>query len=122
MQGADATATGAPDGGFGPGLADVYRRADGLATRVIADETLVVPFKGTLASLQQLFALNPVAAFVWRRIDGQASLDAILADVLGSFDVARERAWPDLQELVAGLRDAHLLEQVTGEAAAPPGA
>jgi hypothetical protein len=120
--GADATSAAPADAGGGPGLTDVYRRADGVATRVIADETLVVPFKGTLASLQQLFALNPVAAFVWRRLDGQAPLDAVLADVLGSFDVGRERAWPDLQELVAGLRGAGLLQQVTGETAAPRGA
>ena len=82
---------------------------------MIADETLVVPFKGTLASLQQLFALNPVAAFVWQRIDGRATLDSILADVLQSFEVSRERAWADLQELVAGLRDAGLVHEVTGE-------
>jgi hypothetical protein len=111
---ADSRPAGDRDGG-GPSLRDVYSRAEGLATRVIADDTLVVPFKGTLASLQRLFALNPVAAFVWQRMDGKATLDAILADVLGSFDVERERAWADLQELVTGLRDASLLQRVTAE-------
>lgn len=102
--------------------ADVYRRCEGVATRVIADETLLVPFKGTLASLQQIFALSPVAAFVWQRIDGKTSLDSILADVLASFEVGRERAWQDLQELVGGLRGAGLVHQVVAEAGEPPGA
>jgi len=103
-------------------LSDVIRRGDGIATRLIADETLLVPFKGTLASLQQIFALSPVAAFVWQRIDGTATLDAILADVLGTFEVDRERAWADLQELIAGLRAAGLVHAVAGRPGATPGA
>lgn len=116
----DATDAAAPGGE--PGLSDVYGRGEGVATRVVADEMLIVPFKGTLASLQQLFALNPVAAFVWQRIDGKATLDAILADVLASFEVSRARAWADLQELVAGLRDAGLVHEVTGEPEGSAGA
>ena len=100
----------------------MYGRGDGVATRVVADETLIVPFKGTLASLQQIFALNPVAAFVWQRIDGQVTLDSILADILTSFEVSREHAWADLQELVAGLRDAGLVHVVTGERGGSAGA
>lgn len=121
MEEADARAEAAL-GRAGPSLSDVYRRADGVATRVIAGETLVVPFKGTLASLQQLFALNPLAAFVWQRIDGKAALDSILAGVLEAFEVERERAWPDLQELVAGLRNAGLLQPVAAEPGDLPGA
>jgi len=112
---AEATAAGGPDGVADLSLTGVYHRADGVATRVIADETLVVPFKGTLASLQQIFALNPVAAFVWQRIDGKATLGSILADILASFEVGRERACADLQELIAALRDAGLVREVTGE-------
>lgn len=110
--------------GAGPAASpgDVYRRGDGIATRSIAQETLLVPFKGTLASLQQIFALSPVAAFVWQRIDGQATLDAILGDVLGAFDVDRERAWADLQELIGGLRDAGLVHAVARGSGEAPGA
>jgi len=118
--GADTTAHAAGDAGLT--LTDVFRRGDGIATRLIADETLVVPFKGTLASLQQIFALNPVAAFVWQRLDGEATLDAILADVLGAFEVDREHAWADLQELIAELRAAGLVHAVTGGPGNAPGA
>lgn len=113
MEEADAADAAGPGAAAGLSLDGIYGQGDGVATRVVADETLLVPFKGTLASLQQIFALNPVAAFVWRRIDGQATLDSILADVLGSFEVSRARAWADLQELIAGLRDAGLVHEVT---------
>ena len=122
MEEAGATDARDPGGDTGPALTDVYRRSDGVVTRVIAGETLLVPFKGTLASLQQLFALNPVAAFVWQRLDGNATLDSILADVLASFEVGREHAWADLQELLAGLRGAGLVHEVSGEPGATPSA
>lgn len=111
-----------PAGDVGPSPSAVYRRGDGIATRLIADETLLVPFKGTLASLQQIFALSPVAAFVWQRLDGEATLDAVLAAVVGTFEVDRERAWADLQELIAGLRDAGLVHADTGGPGNAPGA
>jgi hypothetical protein len=117
-----ATHAGGPGGEPGLAPTDVYGRGDGVATRVVADETLVIPFKGTLASLQQLFALNPVAAFVWQRVDGRAPLDAILADILAAFEVGRERAWADLQELVIALREAGLVHQVESEPGGTAGA
>jgi hypothetical protein len=119
---ADTVGAAEPDGAARVTPGDVYQRSDGVATRVIAKETLLVPFKGTLASLQRLFALNPVAAFVWQRIDGKATLDSILGDVLGSFEVGREQAWADLSELVAGLRDAGLVREVARDPGSVPGA
>jgi len=91
------------------------RKSEAVATRAIAGETLVVPFRGTLASLRQIFALNSVAAFVWERIDGQTGLDAILAQVVASFHVEEGRARADLEELTADLLAAGLLEEVAGD-------
>jgi hypothetical protein len=122
VEDADATDGAGPGHEAGLSLADIYDRGDSLATRVIANETLVVPFKGTLASLHQIFALNPVAAFAWQRFDGKATLDSILADVLESFEVSRERAGADLLELIRGLRDAGLVRKVTREPGGSSGA
>ena len=98
-----------------------FSKNDGLVTRVIVDETLVVPVRGTLASLRQIFALNPVAAFVWERIDGETSLDAILTDVRERFEVTREEARVDLEELIAGLLEADMLLDVEDTPTATPG-
>jgi hypothetical protein len=98
----------------------VYRRSATVATRVIADETLIVPFRGTLASLRQIFALNPVAAFVWGRIDGATSLDAILDAVLERFEVTREEAAADLTALIAEFAEIGLVEPAAPASGAPP--
>jgi hypothetical protein len=90
----------------------VYRRDETLVTRVIADETLLVPVRGTLASLRQIFALNPVAAFAWERIDGSSSVETIVSDVVGHFDVERDRARSDLEELFGSLSAAGLIHEV----------
>ena len=100
----------------------VYRRDATLVTRVIADETLLVPVRGTLASLRQIFALNPVAAFAWERIDGSTGLEAIVAAVVEHFEVDRGRARADLEELFGSLSEAGLIHEAGKgpEAAAQP--
>ncbi|MCL4822539.1 MAG: PqqD family peptide modification chaperone [Vicinamibacteria bacterium] len=108
-----------PGAGAPPALDTVYRRSATVATRVIADETLIVPFRGTLASLRQIFALNPVAAFVWGRIDGSATLAVILDAVLERFEVTREQAAADLLALIAELAEIGLVEPAPGTPPTP---
>jgi hypothetical protein len=109
-----------PGAGTLPALDTVYRRSETVATRVIADETLIVPFRGTLASLRQIFALNPVAAFVWGKIDGTATLGAILDAVLERFEVTRDEASADLLALIAELAAIGLVQPAPPVPGAPP--
>ena len=89
----------------------VYRKADGLLTRAIAGETIVVPIRGRLADMQNIFAINSVGEFVWERIDGRRSLDEVVRDVAGQFDVDEGRARADVLEFVDELSQAGLVEK-----------
>ena len=93
----------------------VFRKSSQLVTREIAEETILVPIKGELASLQQIFVLNPVAAFIWEQIDGTQDLAALHASILESFDVGAQEARGDLEELIAALEQAGLIEAVASE-------
>jgi len=106
--------------GAGPGSRPILEQAQGLVGREIAGETILVPVRGDLASLQKTFVMNPVAAHVWKRLDGRTSLEAILHDVLDRFEVAAERARADLEEFVAEL-ERHRLVAPIGKAEAAPG-
>jgi len=86
-----------------------YRKSDDLVTREIAGETLLVPIRNTLASLQQIFALNPVASFVWGQLDGTRSLGAIHQDIVARFSTTPEEARSDLLEFVDALAAAELI-------------
>jgi hypothetical protein len=92
--------------------ARVFKKGEGLAAREIAGETILVPFKGELASLQQIHVLSPVAAFIWEQIDGARSVEAIHAGVLERFDVLPQQARDDLEELIDALLKSRLIEAV----------
>jgi hypothetical protein len=90
----------------------IFRKSRQLVTREIAEETILVPIKGELASLQQIFVLNPVAAYIWEQIDGARDLRAIHAGILESFEVGAKEARDDLAELIDALEEAGLVERV----------
>ena len=83
-----------------------------MLARRIAGETLLVPISGDLARLRCIFALSPVAEYIWGQIDGKRTLPEILDDLLVEFRVDNAQAEADLRDFVAELRAADLLVEV----------
>jgi len=83
-----------------------------IVAREIAGETILVPIRGKLVDLQRIFTVNAVAAHIWQRLDGKRTLAAIRDSVLETFEVERERAEADIQEFVAELVEAGLIQEV----------
>ena len=50
---------------------DCYVRDEHVVTRLIADETIIVPMKQTVEDLKAIFTLNEMAGVIWERIDGR---------------------------------------------------
>lgn len=90
----------------------VPRKKDDLLTRRIAGETIVVPIRGKLADMQNIFAVNVVAEFVWERMDGQRTLDQIAREVAEHFDVGESQARSDVLEFVDELSEANLIDKL----------
>jgi Coenzyme PQQ synthesis protein D (PqqD) len=90
----------------------VFRKRGEIVSREIVGETILVPIKGKLADMQQIFSLNPVAAYIWTQLDGTSSLDAIIAMVIDNFEVARGEAERDAFDFVEELLKAGLIEVV----------
>ena len=90
----------------------VYRRAADIIDRKIAGEALLVPIRGRLADLQRLFALNPVAEYIWQQVDGQRPLADIHDGVVRRFDVAADTAQADLETFIQELIQAGLIERI----------
>lgn len=86
------------------------RKSPDVATRRVLDETLLVPIRGMVAQRMEIFALNPVAAFVWDRLDGIRTVGDLTREVVEAFEVDEELARGDIEALVAELREAGLLE------------
>jgi len=93
-----------------PDWSAVFRRRGDHVTREVAGETIVVPIRGSLADLQRVFALNPVAACIWERLDGRRDLAAARDAVLERFDAPRQRVEADLLSFVDQALRAGLIE------------
>jgi hypothetical protein len=93
------------------GLDSKFLKREEIVTRRIAGETLLVPIYGDLASMERIFALDPVAEFIWEQLDGEKSLKDIRDGVLGAFDVRKEKAETDIFEFIDELVKADLIVQ-----------
>ncbi len=87
------------------------RQNPAVVTREIAGETLLVPVRGRLAQLQQLFVLDPVAHFIWQQLDGSRDVAAVHSAVLEHFEVEADVAQRDLLSLLDEFAEAGLLAQ-----------
>jgi hypothetical protein len=86
-----------------------FNKAGEIVSRSIAGETLLVPISGKLADMQRIFALNSVAEYIWKRLDGEKPLGDIRNEVLLHFDVDREQAENDIQLFISDLIKENLI-------------
>lgn len=89
----------------------VYRRKGEIVTRSIAGETILVPIRAKLADMEQLVVLDGIGNILWDRIDGKTDFKTMLDSVLEEFDVDAEQAGKDIQEFLAALKSADLIEE-----------
>ena len=88
----------------------VPRKTEGLVTRTIADETVVVPIRGQLAQMQNLYVLSPVGQHLWAEIDGARSLADLRRSLVEAYDVADDVAESDLVVFFNEIREAGLVQ------------
>jgi hypothetical protein len=89
------------------------RKLQDVVLREIAGEVFLVPIRGRLADLQELFVVNDVGEWIWERLDGSRSLDELAEGVSTTFEVSREQALLDIEGFMSELSGAGLLEPDT---------
>ncbi len=89
---------------------------------MFSDETVIVSASGNLSSelgeevvvldidRGMYYGLNPVASFIWGRLGEPTSVGELRAAVLEEFDIDESTCRADLDELLAGLLKAGLIE------------
>jgi len=89
-----------------------FRRNERIAGRSIAGESFLIPVCGEPADLENIFVMNPLADFIWQRLDEQHTLEMIVTEIVENFAVERAQASADANELVGRLLANHLIEEV----------
>ena len=81
----------------------IYRKNPDVVYRIIAGEAILLPISKETQIAGRLLSLNEVGAFIWERIDGEKSLDEILAEMQREYEVEEDTARSDLRELIESL-------------------
>jgi hypothetical protein len=89
----------------------VYRKKDEIAGRSIAGESFLIPVCGRPVDLENIFVLNPMADYIWQRLDGERTVAEVLAAIVDDFSVEPEQAQADLTDLIGQLLGNGLIEK-----------
>ena len=89
----------------------VYRHADDVICRQVGAESILVPIRNNVGSLDYIYTLSPVAARIWTLLDGTHSVDDVVSAICDEYEVTREQAAADVAELVSDLENVSLLLQ-----------
>ena len=87
----------------------VFARLPDIAPRRIAGETILVPVRGELARLEQIFVLNAVGEHIWGLLNGTRTVGGVCSGVVEGFDIDDQTARTDVAEFLADLMDAGLV-------------
>ncbi len=82
---------------------------DGLVSRRIGDETILVPVTSRVGDLDAIYTLTDVGSHVWAMLRQPVSLDQMVDGVCGEYDVPADVARQDIVEFVDVLVSAHLV-------------
>ena len=88
-----------------PEIDQVFQKNENFVFRQIDDETILVPIKDNLGDMGSIYNLNEVGAFVWKHLNGKASLTDIRHMILDTFEVSEREADTDLSDFVNQLKE-----------------
>lgn len=99
----------APDTSGKNMLDKVFIKDADIISRKISGELFLVPIKGKLADMQQIYTLNPLAEHIWQELGSGKNLSNIRNSIIEKFDVSEETADSDLRDFISELLNAGLI-------------
>jgi hypothetical protein len=82
-----------------------YQKNPDMVSRLIGDESILVPIRRNVADLESVFTLGGTGVRIWELIDGKRTVGELLARVVEEFDIAPEEAEADLGEYLQSLEE-----------------
>lgn len=91
----------------------VFRRSEEVVCRQVGAESILVPIRQNVGNLDFVYTLSPVAARIWALIDGKRTVEDIVGMIVDEYDVPRETAVADAQQLLTDLAGVSLVTQLS---------
>jgi hypothetical protein len=87
-----------------------YVRSRSVVSRVIAEETLIVPIRRGVGDLSSIYSLNPVASAIWNVLSESRTKDEIVQLLEHEFDAPPETVVSDVDAFLSEMSTAGLVE------------
>lgn len=87
----------------------VFRRSEDVVCRQVGAESILVPIRQNVGNLDFVYTLSPVAARIWALLDGTRTVESIVERIVDEYDVTRETAEADAQQLLSDLAEVALI-------------
>ena len=84
---------------------EFLRKSKDMVTRVIDNETILLPIYKTSEEINCIYSLNKVASRIWELIDGKRTLSEIKKKVLKEFDTTPEEVDKEMTKLLKDLKE-----------------
>ncbi len=85
-------------------LKELYVKKSQFASRLVGNELIIVPLKGSVSDMNELFTLNEVGSFIWEQINGNNTENEIVKAVCEEFDVDDNIARKDVSDFLLRLQ------------------
>ena len=95
-------------------LERVFRRNDSLVTRDLAGEKVIIPVRGKVGDLGNIYTLNEVGSQVWNLLDGTRDIKAIVTALSQEYEAGFETLAVDVQALLSDMQQEGLVIPVAG--------
>jgi hypothetical protein len=95
-----------------------YLRSSSVVSRVIADETLIVPIRRGVGDLASIYSLNPVATTLWNALTQPRTKNELIRLIENEFDVQTEAISTDVESFLSEMTAAGLVDAQNVGAAA----
>lgn len=90
-----------------------YMQSDEIVAREIEGELIIVPLAAGIGDMEdELFSLNDTGREIWRRLDGQHTLSAVVEALAQEYDAPAGEIEQDVRGLIAELLKRNMLMAV----------
>jgi hypothetical protein len=90
----------------------VLKKNPDMVSRVIDDETILLPIYKTSEEINCIYTLNKIASQVWDLIDGKRNLGVIKKQVLKKFDATQKELDKEMQKFLKDLKQIKAIKEV----------
>ncbi len=87
------------------------RRSQSVVSRVVANEAIVVPIRRGAADMDSIYTFNESGTRLWAMVEANQTASEMAAQLQAEYGLSAEKASADIQQFLADLTDAGLVDR-----------